>query len=285
MGAHAVSLEVRVTNWRAQRLYARFGFRPVGIRRNYYAELHEDALIMWTDDVRTAAYRRAARRDRGDPPRGRAPRVITLGIETSCDETAVAVVEDGFNVRANLIAAPGPPARAVRRRRPRGRRAGARRGAEPAAGARRWSEAGVGFGDIDGVAVTVGPGLVGALLVGMAAAKAVALATGAPLIGVNHLEGHFWANFLVHGPPEPPYVALIVAGGHTMLVHIPEVHRHEVLGQTLDDAAGRRSTRSRGCSAWGSRAGRRSTRWRREGDPHAIAFPRAMADRATSTSR
>ena len=78
----------------------------------------------------------------------------------------------------------------------------------------------------------------GALLVGMAAAKAVSLATGVPLIGVNHLEGHVWANFLEHGKPDPPYVALVVSGGHTMLVHMPEVHRHELLGQTLDDAAG-----------------------------------------------
>ena len=98
MGARAVSLEVRVTNWGAQRIYARFGFRPVGIRRNYYQEVSEDALIMWTDDVQDRGLSAAPGRDRGDPARGRAPRVITLGIETSCDETAVAVVEDGFHV-------------------------------------------------------------------------------------------------------------------------------------------------------------------------------------------
>ncbi len=164
--------------------------------------------------------------------------MITLGIETSCDETAVAVVEDGFTVRANLIAAQ------VHLHERFG-------GVVPEVAARAHVEAlnpllaeaieaaGLsGFGDIDGVAVTVGPGLVGALLVGMAAAKSVSLATGADLIGINHLEGHIWANFLTHGPPEPPYVALVVSGGHTMIVHMPEPFRYEVLGQTLDDAAG-----------------------------------------------
>ncbi len=161
-----------------------------------------------------------------------------MGIETSCDETAVALVEDGFTVRANLIAAQ------VHLHERFG-------GVVPEVAARAHVEAlnplmaealetaGLsGFSEIDGVAVTVGPGLVGALLVGMAAAKGVSLATGAGLIGINHLEGHIWANFLTHGPPEPPYVALVVSGGHTMIVHMPELFRYEVLGQTLDDAAG-----------------------------------------------
>ena len=237
MGAHAVSLEVRVTNWGAQRLYGRFGFHPVGIRRNYYQELNEDALIMWTDDIRTSDYAAATGLDRGRPAGDGAPLVITLGIETSCDETAVAVVEDGFTLRANLIASQ------VHLHERFG-------GVVPEVAARAHvealnplleealAEAEIGFGEIDAVGVTVGPGLVGALLVGMAAAKAVALATGADLIGVNHLEGHYWANFLEHGRPDPPYVVLIVCGGHTMLVHVPEMLHHEVLGQTLDDAAG-----------------------------------------------
>jgi N6-L-threonylcarbamoyladenine synthase len=203
--------------------------------------------------------------------------MITLGIETSCDETAVAVVEDGFTVRSNLIATQVDLHA----------RFG---GVVPEVAARAHVEAlsplteealeaaGVGFGDLDGVAVTVGPGLVGALLVGMAAAKAVSLATGAPLIGVNHLEGHLWANFLVHGPPEPPYVALIVSGGHTMLVHVPEPFHHEVLGQTLDDAAGEAFDKVARLLGLGFPGGPLLDAAARDGDPGAVRFPRAMED-------
>ena len=203
--------------------------------------------------------------------------MITLGIETSCDETAVAVVQDGFEVLANLIASQ------VHLRERFG-------GVVPEVAARAHvealnplleetlAEAGIGFKELDHVAVTVGPGLVGALLTGMAAAKAVALATGAGLIGVNHLEGHIWANFLEHGPPDPPYVALVVSGGHTMLVHIPEMFHHVVMGQTLDDAAGEAFDKVARLLGLGFPGGPALDRMAREGDPRAIRFPRAMQD-------
>jgi N6-L-threonylcarbamoyladenine synthase len=203
--------------------------------------------------------------------------VITLGIETSCDETAVAVIEDGFTVRSNLIA----------RQEHLHERFG---GVVPEVAARAHVEtlnplleraladAGIGFDDLDGVAVTVGPGLVGALLVGIAAAKAIALAAGIPLIGVNHLEGHIWANFIEHGPPRPPYVALVVSGGHTMLVHLPEVHRHELLGQTLDDAAGEAFDKVARLLGLGFPGGPALNALAADGDPRAIHFPRAMED-------
>ena len=126
--------------------------------------------------------------------------------------------------------------------------------------------------------MTVGPGLVGALLVGIAAGKSLALATGAPLIGVNHLEGHIYANFLEHGPPEPPYVSLVVSGGHTMLVHMPEDHRYEVLGQTVDDAAGEAFDKIARLIGLGFPGGPALDRLARDGDPRAISFPRPMAD-------
>jgi N6-L-threonylcarbamoyladenine synthase len=203
--------------------------------------------------------------------------VITLGIETSCDETAVAIVEDGFTVRTNLIA----------RQEHLHERFG---GVVPEVAARAHvealnpllaqalDEAGLDHGDLDGVAVTVGPGLVGALLVGMAAAKAISLATRRPLVGVNHLEAHYWANFLEHGKPEPPYVALIVSGGHTMLVSVPELFRHEVLGQTLDDAAGEAFDKVARLLGLGFPGGPALDAASRSGDPNAIRFPRAMED-------
>lgn len=199
-----------------------------------------------------------------------------LGIETSCDETAVAVVDDGIDVASNLISSQVDLHS----------RFG---GVVPEVAARAHIEAlnplmeeallqaGLGgFGDIDAVAVTIGPGLIGALLVGVAAAKSIALATGKPLIGVNHLEGHVYANFLEHGPPQPPYVSLIVSGGHTMLVHMKDLHSYQVLGQTLDDAAGEAFDKVARFLGLGFPGGPAVDKLAREGDPDAIHFPRAM---------
>jgi N6-L-threonylcarbamoyladenine synthase len=199
-----------------------------------------------------------------------------LGIETSCDETAVAVVEDGLKVHANLLASQ----HRIHRR---------FGGVVPELASRAHLErlnplldealdqAGCRWDGIGAVAVTRGPGLVGALLVGLATAKAVSLATGVPLIGVNHLEGHVYANFLEHGPPDPPYVCLIVSGGHTMLVHMPEEHRYEVLGQTLDDAAGEAFDKVARFLGLPFPGGPELDRLAREGNPEAVRFPRAMA--------
>jgi tRNA N6-adenosine threonylcarbamoyltransferase len=202
--------------------------------------------------------------------------VRVLGIETSCDETGVAVVEDG-RVLSNLLASqidlhekfggvvPEVASRAhVEALNPIVEEA--------------LEQAGSRFDELDGVAVTVGPGLVGALLVGIAGAKAIAFAQGIPLIGVNHLEGHVYANFLEHGPPEPPYVCLIVSGGHTMLVHMPQEHRYRVLGQTVDDAAGEAFDKIARFIGLGFPGGPALDKLARDGDPASIRFPRPMAD-------
>jgi len=125
----------------------------------------------------------------------------------------------------------------------------------------------------------VGPGLVGALLVGVAAAKSIAMATGAPFVGVNHLEGHVYANFLESEPPEHPYVTFIVSGGHTLLAHVPEPHRYEILGQTVDDAAGEAFDKVARFMGLGYPGGPLLDRLAREGNPHAVRFPRAMEGR------
>ncbi|MGH2683379.1 MAG: tRNA (adenosine(37)-N6)-threonylcarbamoyltransferase complex transferase subunit TsaD [Actinomycetota bacterium] len=200
-----------------------------------------------------------------------------LGIETSCDETAAAVVEDGLKILSNVISSqhdiharfggvvPELASRAhVERLNPIIDEA--------------LEQAGATWRDIDALAVTRGPGLAGALLVGMASAKAIALALRLPLVAINHLEGHIYANFLEHGPPDPPYVCLIVSGGHTLLVHIPEEHRYEMLGQTLDDAAGEAFDKVARFLELGFPGGPRLDRLARQGNPEAVRFPRAMAD-------
>ena len=199
-----------------------------------------------------------------------------LGIETSCDETAVAVVEDGLKVLSSVLSSqqeihdrfggvvPELASRAhLERLNPI---------MEEALG-----EAGTTWTELDAIAVTRGPGLVGALLVGLASAKAVALSLDLPLIAVNHLEGHIYANFLQHGPPEPPYVVLLVSGGHTMLVHMAAEHEYQILGQTLDDAAGEAFDKVARYLGLGYPGGPVLDKLSLKGDPEAVRFPRAMA--------
>src|SRR5438876_1135170 len=201
-----------------------------------------------------------------------------LGIETSCDETAVAVVEDGRTILSNLISSQAHLHE----------RFG---GVVPEVASRAHLEsinplitmaltdAGMWVADLDAVAVTIGPGLVGALLVGLAAAKAVVLALDVPFIGVNHLEGHIYANVIEHGPIEEPYVAFLVSGGHTMLVHVPQPHVYELLGQTLDDAAGEAFDKVARFIGLGFPGGPALDRLARGGDPAAVRFPRAVTER------
>jgi N6-L-threonylcarbamoyladenine synthase len=206
--------------------------------------------------------------------------VKVLGIETSCDETAVAVVEDGRTILANLLSSQAHLHE----------RFG---GVVPEVASRAHlenvnplltmalAEAGIWFGEIDAVAVTVGPGLVGALLVGLAAAKAVAVALDVPFIGVNHLEGHIYANVIERGPVEEPYVSFLVSGGHTMLVYVPEPHVYELLGQTLDDAAGEAFDKIARFLGLGFPGGPLLDALARSGDRDAIRFPRALAEKGS----
>jgi len=206
--------------------------------------------------------------------------VLVLGIETSCDETGVAVVENGKALRSNVIAdqqllhsrfggvVPEVASRAhVDLLHPAVEQA--------------CAEAGVTLADLDAVAVTIGPGLVGALLVGVAAAKAYAFALDLPLIGVNHLVAHVYANVLEHGSLPSPAVVFVVSGGHTSLLVMEGEGEFRMLGQTIDDAAGEAYDKVARVLGLGYPGGPAIDRLAGEGDPAAISFPRSLLDDGT----
>ena len=204
--------------------------------------------------------------------------MIVLGIETSCDETAAAVLDGGRKVLSSVVASQDDV------HAPYG-------GVVPELASRRHLEvvvpvirralgdAGMGLRDLDGIAVTQGPGLVGSLLVGCSTAKALAWVHGTPLVGVNHLEGPIYAAFLEERAPEHPFLALVVSGGHTALYVAAEPRRYARVGQTRDDAAGEafdKVAKLLGLSYPGGPAIERAAAG---GDPRAISFPTAnMSD-------
>jgi N6-L-threonylcarbamoyladenine synthase len=200
--------------------------------------------------------------------------MLVLGIETSCDETAAAVLADG-TLRSNVVESQDPiharyggvvPELASRRH---------LEVILPVV-ARALDEAGVRLGDLDGIAVTHGPGLVGSLLVGVSAAKAFAYAHGLPLVGVNHLEGHIFAGRLADPTLQPAFLALVVSGGHTALYACEAPLRYRLVGQTRDDAAGEAFDKVAKLLRLGYPGGPVVERTAREGDPRAIAFPLAQ---------
>ena len=299
LGAQTVSLEVRVGNESAQALYKALGLAPVGTRPRYYSD-REDALIMQGDlaalvgaaepaeeasrlvagmelqvdashDVQATAVGAAG-----------ASRPLILAIESSCDETAAAIV-DGEGALASDVVASQIDFHA---------RFG---GVVPEIASRKHIEAICGvcdeclevaaknlgmeslrWRDLSAVAVTYAPGLVGALVVGVAFAKGAAWAADVPLIGVNHLEGHLYANRI--GCPDftPPAVVSLVSGGNTMLVHMKGWGDYETLGTTIDDAVGEAFDKVAKALGLGYPGGPVISRCGAKGNPRAIAFPRAM---------
>ncbi len=196
-----------------------------------------------------------------------------LGIESSCDETAAAVVAGGRTVLSNVISSQidihtvyGGVVPEI----------ASRLHCEEINGVIRLAlkQAGLSFADIDVIAVTKGPGLVGALLVGVSEAKALAYALGKPLVGVNHIEGHIAANYISHPELEPPYVCLVVSGGHTHLAVVRDYRTFELVGRTRDDAAGETFDKVARAVGLGYPGGPKVDRAAREGNPHAIEFPR-----------
>ena len=200
-----------------------------------------------------------------------------LAIETSCDETSVAVLDGGTKILSNIISSQIDVHCKFG-------------GVVPEVASRKHLElinhviaealqtAGLGFRDMDAIAVTYGPGLVGALLVGLSAGKALAYAADLPLIGVNHLEGHIYANFLAEPDLTFPLLCLVVSGGHTDLVYISGHGEYRVIGRTRDDAAGEAFDKVARTLGLGYPGGPHIEKAAREGNPEAIMFPRAYLE-------
>lgn len=200
--------------------------------------------------------------------------ILILAIESSCDETAAAVVKNGRTVLSSVISSQ------IALHTLYG-------GVVPEIASRKHiekinqvikealGEARVTLEEIDAIGVTYGPGLVGALLVGVAEAKAISYAAGKPLIGVHHIEGHVSANYIENKELEPPFLCLIVSGGHTHLVIVKEYGRYEIIGKTRDDAAGEAFDKVARAIGLGYPGGPKIDRLAREGNKHAVEFPRA----------
>ncbi len=215
------------------------------------------------DDLKSASMNKAADKD-----------ILILAIESSCDETSAAVVKNGRTVLSNVISSQIDLHTLYG-------------GVVPEIASRKHiekinqvikealSEAGVTLPEVDAIGVTYGPGLVGALLVGVAEAKAISYASGKPLIGVHHIEGHVSANFIENKDLEPPFLCLIVSGGHTHLVIVKEYGQYEIIGRTRDDAAGEAFDKVARAIGLGYPGGPKVDKLAREGNKHAIEFPRA----------
>jgi N6-L-threonylcarbamoyladenine synthase len=200
--------------------------------------------------------------------------VTILAIESSCDETAAAVVRNGREVLSNVISSQ------IELHKLFG-------GVVPEIASRKHiekinqvidealEEAGIALQDVDAIAVTYGPGLVGALLVGVAQAKALAYAAGKPLVGVHHIEGHISANYIEHKDLEPPFLCLVASGGHSHLVMVKDYGNYEIIGRTRDDAAGEAFDKVARAIGLGYPGGPKIDKLSKEGNPHAIEFPRA----------
>ena len=206
--------------------------------------------------------------------KGRCENMNILAIESSCDETAAAVVQDGRKVLSNIISSQIEVHKLYG-------------GVVPEIASRKHIEkviqvvdealieASLTMDEIDAVAVTYGPGLVGALLVGVSAAKSIAFAHNKPLIGVHHIEGHISANYIENEELEPPFLCLVVSGGHTNLVIVKDYGEYEVLGKTRDDAAGEAFDKVARAIGLGYPGGPKIQKISEEGNKDAIAFPRA----------
>lgn len=205
---------------------------------------------------------------------------IILAIETSCDETSVSVIQNGRQILSNIISSQ------INIHKEFG-------GVVPEIASRHHLDnmnrvveealevANITFEDIDIIGVTKGPGLVGALLIGLATAKALAFSLKVPLIGVHHIKGHICANYLEHQELKPPFLSLVVSGGHTHIVNVLDYHTYEVLGRTRDDAVGEAYDKVARVLGLGYPGGPKIDKIAKTGNPHAIDFPRVYLEQGS----
>ncbi|MEG1517663.1 MAG: tRNA (adenosine(37)-N6)-threonylcarbamoyltransferase complex transferase subunit TsaD [Raoultibacter sp.] len=290
LGACDVTLEVRALNAGAQAFYRKLGFSDIGTRPHYYAD-REDALIMdgplplSRNDVagmELQIHNDADRVDFVDEAIGRTSKPLILAIESSCDETAAALIDGTGQLVSDVVASQidfharfGGVVPEIASRKHVEAICGVTQECLDVAAA-RLALPRLCWRDLDAVAVTYAPGLVGALVVGVAFAKAAAWGAQVPFIGVNHLEGHLYANKIATPDITPPLVVSLVSGGHTMLVHVKAWGDYEILGSTLDDAVGEAFDKVAKALGLGYPGGPILSEYAAKGNPHAIDFPRAM---------
>lgn len=298
LGCETASLEVEDGNTAARALYEALGFTRVGVRPGYYGH-GVDAAIMKAElplvlpvdaasPEPTAAVVRAwplAEPERTDEETAElARRRLVLAIESSCDETAAAIIDVEGNMLANQVSTQidfharfGGVVPEIASRKHVEAIVGVIDAAlEEAGHALGLSGGTVAPAELAAIGVTQGPGLVGALVVGVAFAKGMAYAANVPLIAVNHLEGHLFANLLAQPDLKPPFIFTLVSGGHTMLVHVRDWGDYQVLGETLDDAVGEAFDKVAKALGLGYPGGPIISRLAETGDPKAIEFPRAL---------
>lgn len=282
LGARTSSLEVRASNAGAQALYEALGYRSLGTRPRYYSD-GEDAVIMEgpLPTITLASVPNGAV-DFGTGRESAAAHPLILAIESSCDETAAAVIDGEGALLSDVVASQvdfharfGGVVPEIASRKHIESICGVCDDCLDRAAATLGRE-GLRWRDLDAVAVTYAPGLVGALVVGVAFAKGAAWGADKPLIIVNHLEGHLYANKIGLPDFEPPAVVSLVSGGNTMLVYMADWGSYRVLGTTIDDAVGEAFDKVAKALGLGYPGGPVISKFAAEGDPEAIPFPRAM---------
>ncbi|MED9873217.1 MAG: tRNA (adenosine(37)-N6)-threonylcarbamoyltransferase complex transferase subunit TsaD [Eggerthellaceae bacterium] len=294
LGASEMTLEVRLSNTGAHAFYERLGLKRIGVRPRYYSD-REDAVIYTgplplaehdvagmelrlNDAVKSADANMSAQSDQPLNVQGK----LILAIETSCDETAAALIDEAGTIVADVVASQidfhsrfgGVVPEIASRKHIEAIGGVAQECLEQAR--IRTGKADLAWYDLAAVSVTYAPGLVGALVVGLAFAKGLAWAADKPLIGVNHLEGHLYANKLACPDIQPPMVVSLVSGGHTMLVHVKDWGNYETMGTTLDDAVGEAFDKVAKAMGLGYPGGPLISRLAEKGNPKAIQFPRAL---------